>query len=117
MRPFLLSLCVLLSFAAVGCDPTQHTGTTEEKSARPTGAIGDDLVKQPAPAQPQAPAAGGGSGDVQIHSMGAGAATPVTGTENLMGSGGGGVASAAKDQAKKVGGTAGSSLDQLPQGE
>ena len=112
MSRLIWPLIASLGFALVGCNPAEHTISNEEP-VKPAASAPTPAPKG-APAVNQANTQGGNGGDVQIYGMGAGAATPVTGGENL-GGGGGGVQSAAKDQAKRVAGkSGGSSLDQLP---
>lgn len=101
----ILALAILASLALAACGPAEPEG----------------YVKGEEPAATEQPATTEGSGGgIQIQGGAAGASgiAPVTGTENLQGSGGGGgVAAAAKEQAQRVSGSAGSSLDQMPEGE
>lgn len=109
-------LAPALALIVVGCNPAEHTPNAEE----PTKTAATTAAPAPKPAPPvnqAAPAPQGGGSDIQIHGMGAGAATPVTGGTSLDG-GGSGVGAAAKDQAKRVAGSAGgSSLSQMPTDE
>jgi hypothetical protein len=96
-----------LALVMVGCNPAEHTATPEEPTKPVATTPAPQAQTTPPPVNQAAPAPQGGS-DIQIHGMGAGAATPVTGGTSLDG-GGSGVGQAAKDQARRVAGSAGSS--------
>lgn len=88
-----LALCAL----AVGC---------KEKE--------EPLADPPKGEQTSAQPGGGGQGGIGIVSPAAGTSSPVTNSDSVAGAGGGGVGAAAKDQARRAAGKAGSSsLDQL----
>lgn len=102
-----------LALTLIGCNPAEHAPNAEE-STKPATSAATPAAPKPAPAVNQAAPAPQGGNDIQIHGMGAGAATPVTGGTSLDG-GGSGVGAAAKDQARRVAGSAGgSSLSQMP---
>ena len=94
MRKILLAA---LALAVVGCaeKPEPLADTPEDEQA----------TSQTTPR--------GGGGSVGIVSPAAGPSSPVTGSESVTGSGGGGVGQAAKSQAKKAAAKAGGgSLDE-----
>ena len=96
-------MCAAL--VGTGCNVNQHTPNVEEPMAN---------AKVAPAAAPRTPGSAN-SDPVQIHGMGAGAAAPVTGGQDLMGSGGGAAGQLAKDRAKRAAGSGGnSSLSQMP---
>jgi hypothetical protein len=82
MRIVLLSIAACLFLA--GCQ-------------KPT----EEVVKAPAAGPPGA-AKGGPQGSITPLGVGAGAMTPITGTETLGGTSGGGIGQAAKDRARNT---------------
>lgn len=100
----LLAITILATLALVACGPAEPEGYLEgDNPNAPT---------ETAPAESTPTETSGGGVQIQGGAAGAGGLAPVTGTENLQG-GGGGVGQAAKDQARRVSGSAGSSIDQM----
>lgn len=113
MRKLLIALLALGTLALIGCGSSEPEGkigeesTTTDAQTPESGTTSEPTTSNTAPT-------GDGSG-IAIHGAGAGGMAPVTGTENLQGSGGGGggVGQAAKSAAKNAA-SSGSSLDQMP---
>lgn len=96
-------IAIALMFCLVGCKPPADE--TSNNSAPPVGITKSASV----------PAAGQGGGVAPMASGAAGGMTPMSGTDSVEGAGGGGVAQAAKQSAKKNAAKMGNgSLDQMP---
>lgn len=99
---FLVALITSTTLFLIGCQPPEPegkidgSGTTQGAPKTTTGETGTPATTNAAPA--------GGDSGIQIHGAGAGGIAPVTGTENLQGSGGGGggVGQAAKSAAQNA---------------
>ena len=95
-------IILFLSICLIGCKPGGDTN----------GNGPSDPVNK-APATSTAPAPGHGGGVAPMASGAAGGMTPMSGTDSVEGSGGGGVGQAAKKMAKdKTANTGSGSLDQ-----
>jgi hypothetical protein len=112
MRNILIALSLIAAFSLIGCQPPEPegrvdgAGTTQGAPNATTGETGSPSTTSSAP--------NGGDSGIQIQGAGAGGIAPVTGTENLQGSGGGGVGQAAKAAANKAAAnSSGGSLDQM----
>ncbi|MFM9872380.1 MAG: hypothetical protein ACKVQS_02810 [Fimbriimonadaceae bacterium] len=114
MKKLLIAMSLFASFALIGCQNPEPegkvdgSGTTQGAPTGTTGETGTPSSTSNAPT--------GGDSGIQIQGAGAGGLAPVTGTDNLQGSGGGGggVGQAAKSAAKNAAANAGGgSTDQM----
>ena len=115
MNKYLAYMIALVSVAMWGCGPTEPEGKIDEAGTSTGAAEGGTSTDEGAPKSTANQPTGDSSG-INIHGAGAGGIAPVTGAENIQGSGGGGgVGQAAKSAAQNAAGSASSgSLDQMP---